>query len=228
MKLIIGRDAATSKLKITTDTGKSQTFGLSGSVPMSVSREHCQLTLNDNSTMTLTNLKLQNTTMVNGLAVQERSVTTDDKIQLGADAYTLNWDDVQSMLPKVADIRPLRQIWESYEKFQQDSQIADRKFNALSRITGIITMLAILLTFFITRDNPFFIALYVIAIGISVAFTYKAWKDSARVPKEREERKKEFQRKYVCPRCGHFLGFTDYEIISQNSQCPYCKAQYRK
>lgn len=45
MGLIIGRDASTSQLRITMGQ-QSKTFGGAGSVPMTVSRQHCSLTIN--------------------------------------------------------------------------------------------------------------------------------------------------------------------------------------
>lgn len=45
MELIIGRDASTSQLRITMGQ-QSKTFGVAGSVPMTVSRQHCSLTIN--------------------------------------------------------------------------------------------------------------------------------------------------------------------------------------
>ena len=47
---------------------------------------------------------------------------------------------------------------------------------------------------------------------------------------EREALKKQFQKDYVCPKCGRFMGFQDYDVLSQNIQCsnPNCKAKYIK
>ena len=33
---------------------------------------------------------------------------------------------------------------------------------------------------------------------------------------------------YVCPKCGHFMGFQDYDILTQSDACPYCKTKYQK
>ena len=41
-----------------------------------------------------------------------------------------------------------------------------------------------------------------------------------------EEITEEFQKKYVCPNkkkpCNHFLGNVPYNILRQNTKCPYC------
>lgn len=56
MELIIGRDASTSQLRITMGQ-QSKTFGSAGCVPMTVSRQHCSLTINPDGSYRITNLK---------------------------------------------------------------------------------------------------------------------------------------------------------------------------
>ena len=53
MELIIGRDASTSQLRITMGQ-QSKTFGSAGCVPMTVSRQHCSLTINPDGSYRIT------------------------------------------------------------------------------------------------------------------------------------------------------------------------------
>jgi hypothetical protein len=58
MELIIGRDASTSQLRITMGQ-QSKTFGVAGSVPMTVSRQHCSLTINPDGSYSNGSLKFE-------------------------------------------------------------------------------------------------------------------------------------------------------------------------
>jgi len=196
---------------------------------MSVSRQHCSLETKSDGTLLLTNLKLQNVTNVNGQTIQSKTVSSNDLIQLGVDGYTLSWSHINAMLPQVVDIRPLKRVWENYNAQMLALQIAERKFNALRSVTSVIPMIAIALAILVTRDNPIFIALYAIAIGLSIAFFIKNNKDASGVPVKQQQYKKDLQRDYVCPNCKHFFGFNDYDVLVRNhDKCPHCKALFKK
>ena len=109
MEFIIGRDAESSQLKISADK-QSKLFGAKGSVPGSVSRQHCSLTINADNTYLVKNIKAQNATYVNGVAVESKVVKEGDSIELGVDHYMLDWSFVNEMKPKMADIRPLKKF----------------------------------------------------------------------------------------------------------------------
>lgn len=81
MELIIGRDASTSQLRITMGQ-QSKTFGVAGSVPMTVSRQHCSLTINPDGSYRITNLKPQNVTFVNEVEIMAKTIMEKDKMEL--------------------------------------------------------------------------------------------------------------------------------------------------
>ena len=116
-----------------------------------------------------------------------------------------------------ADIRPLETIWNDFESKNISLQIAERKFNTLRSTTGLITMVAIALSIATVGKSHWYILLYGIAIVVSVIFFVKSYLDSSKVPQKRQEMNKAFQREYVCPHCGHFLGNQSYDILAQNS-----------
>ena len=134
--------------------------------------------------------------------------------------YYLNYEET-------VDIRPLKKIWEEYDEQRTENQIAERKFNAARSATGIITMLAIACSL-ILGHGPIYLILYGLAIGISLVFTILAYKKSSDIPRQQKEMTKQFQKRYVCPKCGHFMGFQDYDILIQGDACPYCKTKYKK
>lgn len=221
MEIIIGRDNATSQLKLSTG-GQDVLVGAVGSVPLSVCSEHCKLIINDKG-MKLQNLNVNADTYVNGQGIEMKKVTQSDKVELSSDHYLLKWNDVLSI---AADIRPLSEIWNDYETQRVKLQIAERRFNSLRSATGLITMAAIALSIMTGRQNHWFILLYAVAILISLGFTIKAYKDASAVPQKTQQLSRQFQRDYVCPQCGHFLGNQSYDILVQNDHCPYCKKQF--
>jgi len=225
-KIVIGRDGATRQLKITVGQ-QSQSIGQAGSVPMSVSREHCRITAVDGNCI-IENLNPNNVTYINGTPVQKKHITENDTIALGAERYPLSWSCISQLLPKVADIRGLKAVWDEYDKTLLQLQIDERKFNAWRGITPIISFSALLLGFFTGRENPWLWVLYGSAILLSVVFLVVSYRKSTSVPKKQKESKTKFQNSYVCPHCHHFMGYTDYKLIIQNEACPYCKARYKK
>ena len=226
MEIIIGRDQQTRQLSIVKD-GVTKHYGQPGSVPMDVSRHHLSLQPIDEGKWKIKNLNEQNVTFVNGIAIESKNISENDKVELGNSHYLLNWDALSEPKEETVDIRPLKIIWKEYDEKKFDSQIAERKFNAARSATGIITMLAIACSI-ILGHGPIYIILYALAIGISLAFTYLAYKKSTEVPKHQRELTKRFQQTYVCPKCGHFMGFQDYDILVQSDACPYCKTKYKK
>ena len=221
--IIIGRDPATKKLMIT-HNGKTDPYG-DANVPDCVLDKHCRIDFT-NGIIRLKNLDINNYTYVNGQAVESKTISRSDKIGLGKEQYLLDWQIINSVIPPETDIRPLQEIWNEYEQQNIKLQIKERKFNAIRSTTGLITMLAIALSLFTGRQSHWYLVLYAIAIVASIVLFIKAYRDSTKVPQQRNDLSKQFQRDYVCPKCGHFLGNQPYDILVQNHQCPYCRVKF--
>jgi len=226
MDYIIGRDQETSQWCIVSN-GHIKRFGLVGCVPMDVSRKHISLQPVGEGKWIVKNLNDRNVTFVNGIAIEEKTVSLSDKVELGNSHSLFPWSVMQEPKVETVDIRPLKKIWKEYEEQRISSQITERRFNAARSSTGIITMLAIACSFILGRDTVYLI-LYALAIGISVALTIVAYKKSSEVPRKQLETSKIFQQKYVCPKCKHFFGYQDYDILIQNDACPHCKVKFKK
>lgn len=223
MKIQVGRDQATSKLRLT--YGEKSVLTDSADVPPTVSPEHCEIDVEDNY-FRLRNLNIDNYTYVNGQAVEAKTIQKTDKVELGPDRYPFDWKGLDGILPPIADIRPLKEVWDNYEKQNIDLQIDERRFNTLRSITGLITMVAIALSIATGGRSPWYLLLYGVAITASLVFFVKAYRDAAKIPQQRQELTKRFQRDYVCPHCGRFLGNQSYYILAQNTCCPYCKTKF--
>lgn len=225
MDLIIGRDANTAQLKVMNGT-QVTLIGAPASVPMDVSRQHCQLKVIDKDTFIITNIKAANVTWVNGVQIQSKQITLADMVQLGANKYNLPLAEIiKKTEPNIADIKPLKAVWENYNS----SLIANRKRqqqnNLLSRVPMVFTLLGSVIAAASEDLRSVSIVFTAIAATIMLYGFYRIATDKS--IEEQERLKKEFQNNYVCPKCGRFLGFQDYDIISQHSNCPYCRAQYK-
>lgn len=229
MIFTIGRDAKTSQLNIT--AGQQQVrMGQSGSVPQTVSRQHCSLTIGADGSMKLRNLKPENSTYVNGVAVEQKTIKASDNVQLGPDRYQLDMKGlltiVDKMTPKTADIRPLGRLYSNYEHEAMQLDIAERRFNSLRSATGLITMAAVVLGMTVGH-GPVYIVIYATAIIISLIFTIKAYHNSSNMPKRKKELQSQFKDKYRCPCCGHHYSMSYDELVVYDA-CPFCKAKFIK
>ena len=199
--IIIGRDAQTGQILLS-GVNKSGTYG--NNVPQDICEQHCRL----------------------DLAVESKTITHKDRIALGTNRYPLPWDAIDAIVPPVVDIQPLQKIWNEYEGQNVKLQVDERKFNTLRSATGLITMIAIALSIATGGRSLWYMALYAVAILISIIFFVKAYKDSSKVPQKRQEMIRQFQDDYTCPHCGRFLGNQPYHLLAQNSQCPYCRVKF--
>ena len=228
MDITIGREASSSKLSITLEK-KAHIMGEPMSVPKSVSREHCTITIADNGTMRVKNINPKNVTYVNGIPVMSMTITRKDRIELGNDRYALDWAMIDKALPKVADIRPLRDVWQKYNDETKELTKSTQRFQVIRSIIPVFTMSAVLIGYLSGGRGGAFYVIYAFVIALTLFFSMKAWRDIEKNDKRREMIKKRLQQDYCCPCCGYFFGFSDYDIVSKNyDNCPKCKTQLKK
>ena len=243
IEIVIGRDGNTSQLKLSVGQ-QSKLFGGQGSVPQTVSRQHCSLTVNDNGSYTLKNLKLQNITFVNGQQVDTKIIKENDTIELGPDKYLVSWNTLKSFLPakaEVVSIAPLKKVWDHYQWENEQVEIRKQKLaikkqkqQLLRGLTGVFIPMAILLSYYAGgRDNPMFIVLYSIPGIITLLLTiiqYFGIKEDKRIAVTDREQKKErdlrFRRDYSCPKCGKYLNMP-FDVLVRYDSCPYCRVKFK-
>ncbi|MFI3267266.1 MAG: FHA domain-containing protein [Rikenellaceae bacterium] len=173
MELTIGREPGSSRLSITIDGNRVAIYGDAYSVPQSVSREHCKITIID-GIYKIKNVKVNNFTFVNGRAIVQSVFAPDtDVITLGSEQYVLDVNKILIALnlkktanqPQQASQRPqqpaqqpaqqqqpqvetfsisfLEDVWENHHQTKLNIQIKEKKFNALRSVTGLFSMGAI-------------------------------------------------------------------------------------
>ena len=226
MEIVIGRNQQTRQLNIIKD-GVERAYGQPNSVPTDVSRHHLSLQPAGAGKWQVKNLNERNVTFVNGIAIESKTVSESDKIELGNSHYLFSWSALQEPKVETADIRPLRRIWEEYNEANIEIRKRQKNIGLLASIPIGITMLGGLLAGIAPDElKPYAIVFTVIALIVMLYGFYRRATDNS--IEEQEEIKKTFQRKYICPKCGHFMGFQDYDILSQGDACPYCKTKYKK
>lgn len=226
MEIIIGRDQNTRQLNVVKD-GKSKLYGQPNSVPMDVSRHHISLQPAGNGKWQIKNLNEQNVTFVNGIAVESKTISESDKIELGNSHYLFSWSALQEPKVETVDIRQLKRVWDEYNNANIEIRKRQKNIGLLASIPIGITMLGGLLSGVAPDDlKPFAYVFTAIALIVMLYGFYRRFTDNS--IEEQEEIKKTFQRRYICPKCGHFMGFQDYDILTQSDACPYCKTRYQK
>ena len=225
MEIIIGRDPQTQQLCIIKD-GHFKQCGQPGCVPMDVSRHHLSLQPAGNGKWIAKNLNGRNVTFVNGLTIESKTISEQDKVELGNSRYLFLWDFLNEPQEETVDIQLLKAVWDDYQ--QEDIAIRNRQKNTsllasiplgFSMLGGIIAGIApdireVALTF----------------TGIAfVLFLYGLWKRSQdNTTMELKKLQEDFERKWVCPKCKRPLNFRSYTILEQNDACPYCKTKFKK
>ena len=236
MELVIGREAGTDKPRLAvTLNGKTVCLGTPGSVPKSVSRRHCRVTVGDDSRMTVENLTVstesegvQNIVYIDGNEyVRRGGVPLDASIELGPDHYRL---DIRVLLKAVAagqvySIGRLEKVYEDYQQEKLDLQIRQGKLNAISALPGVLSMTSIGLAVFIPTAR---MVMIVVAAVFALVFALIRYKNASKVPLKTREIEDRFREKYICPNpvCNHFLGAVPYKELLKNHHCPYCKCKF--
>lgn len=250
--LLIGKEPGQGRLLVSVNVnGQSKTaaIGQPGSVPNTVSRckpaegtAHCKIGVDGAGNMTLTNLKPQNVTFVNGQEIVSKRITSSCAVALGANRFDINLAGVLNAAEKLVgggtpppppppqqqpeySIRHLELIWNEYNTKKKQIRIRQKNLNLITSIPMAITMLGGFLIAVAPDIAPIAklftgIAFLIFLITLYVRFTDKSIK-------EEEELSDKFQDNYVCPNpeCHHFMGNQPYKILRQNKQCPYCRCK---
>ena len=225
MEIIIGRDPQTQQLCIIKD-GHSKQRGQPGSVPMDVSRHHLSLQPAGNGKWIAKNLNDRNVTFVNGLTIESKTISEQDKVELGNSRYLFLWDFLNEPQEETVDIQLLKAVWDNYQ--QEDIAIRNRQKNTslLASIPLGFSMLGGIIAGIAPDIREVALAFTGIAF---VLFLYGLWKRSQdNTTMELKKLQEDFERKWVCPKCKRPLNFRSYIILEQNDACPYCKTKFKK
>ena len=245
--ILIGKEPGQGRLLVAiAETGKVAAIGAAGSVPNSVSRcrptegiAHCKIVVDIDGSMTITNMKPQNVTYVDGVEVVSKHISTNSQIALGLDMFHVNMNAVMKVLgtivppppPPPADIRYLEKIWNEYYSNSLEVQQKRNSLALWSRVPMLFTMGGGALTALAKEQGwpkeVFTLTAFFTIVGFLIML-YGFWKSfSDDSIKQLEEIKEDFEQHYVCPNCHHFLGYKKYTLLTQDKACPYCKSKFK-
>lgn len=226
MEIIIGRDQQTRKLSVVKD-GSSKLYGQPDSVPMDVSRHHISLQPVGDGKWQIKNLNERNVTFVNGIAVENKTISENDKVELGNSHYLFQWAALSEPKVETIDIRSLKKIWDDYQ--QNDIAIRNRQKNngLLASVPLGFSMLGGIIAGVAPEIRGVALVFTGIAFILFIYGLYRRSQDNSTVELKRLQ--DDFDKKWVCPKCKHPLTcFRSYTILSQSDSCPYCKTNYKK
>lgn len=239
LDISIGRESQTNKLVISSGN-YSTIIGSSNSVPKSVSRNHCVLTIcDDTGLMEIANSNINNKTFVNGVQIEKRKIRPTDIIELSDLRFRLQWDDlmkaikeIESKMPKELDISYLENVWKEYKRKSDSLQRAQTLTNVLKGGIPILTIGGATAPYLLNKnitDNSQIKFFSIVAIVLLVILFIKSLIDTRRIPMKKEELNKQLLHDYSCPNCHFFFGYQAYDIIKTNlDACPKCKATFKK
>ena len=243
MELIIGRESGNSRLQISSDNGNVKYLGNIGSVPKTVSRQHCKLVYQDTSDLLIVNLKPENKTLVNGVAVMQKHITLNDRVELGKDNYLLDLSAIvnasssqpisthNSQQPsQTYSLAHLETVWDNYNKAKLNTQIKQAKENAFSSVSGLFSMAAIIAGFIPDIPNVVRILIYIVAFSLAGYFLYSRVRKASYYPKYFQKLDEDFHKEYVCPNptCHRFLGYQPFDDLRKTKKCFSCGCEYSK
>jgi predicted RNA-binding Zn-ribbon protein involved in translation (DUF1610 family) len=208
-------------------------------VPPSVSRAvpaeniaHCRIDVDENGQMQLHNLKEQNVTFVNNVAVLTKKIFPNSVVELGRDNFQMPLDKVldvsrkimnEIVPPKPVSIVHLKAVWEEREAELDRIALKQQKRNKQQRIPIMIgaasgVIVPVLATTFSAKTLYFTLPIAVIVLLCHIRVFFD--KDTSNEEKKAADQK--LFENYVCPKCKRFLRNQHYRELSQNTKCPYC------
>lgn len=198
-----------------------------------VSRKHASLTPNGDGTYTLQHLSHTNPTYVNGLQVLTCTVTDNDVIKMGNyEIKVANLIPLPDKPQAEEDLAHLKAIWEKYDADVTAIQTIQRKIGLLRSIVPIFTMGGAAFTAVAhSMEWPSSILivstiLTIVGVVISAYTFYKGYTFDAFT--ETKKVTQQFQEKYVCPKCGAFLGNASYNILrTTRKTCLGCRVKFK-
>lgn len=233
-ELIIGRESGVERPRLAIQhEGNTIFMGKPGSVPKTVSRQHCRISIDNDFIISIEDLTVNNFMFINGTdCKRRRNVGLSDVIELGADRYRLPLEEVVKYFTtqRSYHIGQLKQVQNDYQIAREKMQIRQGRLNTLSTLPGVLSMGSGSLALFMGPETgsklrqPLLIA----AVLFMIMFGVIRWISAASTPKKNKQLEKDYRLHYRCPNpaCDRFLGQTPYEELLKNKTCPYCKARF--
>lgn len=252
--ILVGKEPGQGRLLVAVQ-GKAAAIGSPGCVPNCVSRcrptenvAHAKIAIDQNGNITLTNMKDQNVTFVNGSEIASKRINQSDTVELGKDRFSVSVPLILETAKKIVgatgggggkpepskkkfNITHLSGVWDRYEqeidRIAQQQQETGKK-RMLPIMVGSLSGVASPILATLVAVNTLYITVPVAAISFGLYFVNYKKKDTSY--EERKAAMEKFTDEYVCPNpeCNKFLGNLSYKLLKKqySMQCPYCKSEF--
>lgn len=255
--ILVGKEPANGRLFVSVKINgqpKTAAIGDMNSVPNSVSRckptentAHCKIEVDNSGNLTVTNLKPQNVTYVNGAEIVSKRVKQNSNMELGKDRYSVSVNTVIETALKIVgavtppttppvkeySIKPLKKVWDNYHSESINIKKRGQELGAAQSFTPILTLGSTAISAIAAPlgfANVCFVTIPLIIVGVILMIrNYNKRKNDTSI-EDGERLLEEFQHKYVCPNpeCKHFLGMQSYIVLRQTKKCPWCGCAYNE
>lgn len=236
MEIIIGREVGARRLHCIIG-GREFNIGQAGMVPLSVSRQHCKITING-SDITIQNIKAQNVTYVDGNQIFSKRISATSRVQLGEERFLVPLQQILQLAtgapagpPKpeapTFSLKPLERVWEEYNERKLKIQDDAAKSANKQRLQGILSMLGMCIGLIPGIDPTLRIVCVVGALSVAVYFFIKG-SIKTTIQRQLSAIDEEYANIYKCPnpKCGKPFGAMPYRNIKYNKQCFVCGCKY--
>ena len=238
---IIGREHGTNRLIMRIN---NQAYALStpGSAPKTVSSTHCRLLISEKRELTLSNIKSQLNTYVDGIQINSKHITLQSRVELGEDHFPVDMAMVEKVIDKVLppppetfSLLPLEPIWKEYDETRLKYQLEEqRRANwragggVLSLIGFALALIPIPKTWEMANIGDYRVVFVVAAALVAIYFFIRGFDSSKSLVVRLRKLDEKFRKDYVCPnpKCKHFMGNIPYDVLRRNTKCPYCGCHY--
>lgn len=253
--ILVGKEPGQGRLLVAiSGTGKTAVIGNPGCVPNSVSRckaaenvAHAKITIDQNGNLTLSNIKSQNVTFVNGSEIASKRIDPTAAFELGKDRFSVSVPLIIETAKKIIgtptptseptpgptpysvtfSISHLEQVWDEMQSNRKKILAKQKKINMVRSGCGIFTMCAMPCIFLF---GP--VGYVLTGIGIvGNVFSFVGLKND-NTSETMERMNEDFQLRYVCPNpaCNKFFGSLSYKLLKnqlrshkdQKMYCPRC------
>ena len=243
--ILVGRSPLNDGLLIAVN-GSTKVAKVACTVPPTVSRcqpevaaAHLNLYVDAQGNIKATNVKAQNCTFVNGIAIKTIAVKSSDVVELGQDHFRVGVQQIlnaaTSVLPKPVqqyNIFHLHRVWNDYKDGLKDIQNKRNKMAMQQRMPMMFSMGGGILGASLGLVWPQMqqYGFIVSAIGFILMFYFMFRNPVQDINDEKETLDRKLENLYVCPNpnCGKSLPAKDLNYIKRqfDMHCPYCKCQY--
>lgn len=130
------------------------------------------------------------------------------------------------------NILHLREVYRGYNEYVKKLDKDARNRANMQRIPifftmggGVISSLAVFLNW---DESIRYLCFGLTIIGLILMIVLFIMSRNDTTADKKELAKDQFQDRYVCPKCGRFLGHQSYKLLKKQygMQCPYCKCKY--